>query len=251
MRSKIIYEDESVIVVHKPTGLATQTSKLGQQDLVSEIKNYLSRKRIQDTTSKNISKEPYVGLIHRLDQPVEGILVLAKNEFAAAQLSAQITKDKMKKCYYAFVYGKPEQTNGVLEDYLLKDSKTNLSKVVPKNTDNRDVKRAELMYKSIKTVDKLPGIGGECLQVTASLMDIQLKTGRHHQIRVQFAYAGIPLLGDYKYGTAESIDASREINLKNVALCAYRLDFMHPKTQKEMHMEIVPDAEIFKNINNS
>lgn len=251
MRAKIIYEDEYMIVVHKPTGLATQTSKLGQQDLISEIKNYLSGNRKQETGTKNIRKEPYVGLIHRLDQPVEGILVLAKNEFAAAQLSEQITKDKMKKCYYAFVYGKPEQTNGILENYLLKDSKTNLSKVVPKNTGSRDIKRAELMYKCIKTVDKLSSTGREGIQLAASLMDIQLKTGRHHQIRVQFAYAGIPLLGDYKYGTVDSIDTSRKINLKNVALCAYRLEFIHPKTKKEMHVEIVPEAEIFRNMNDS
>ena len=254
MRSKIIYEDESLIVVHKPSGLATQTSKLGQQDLVSEIKNYLSINSInpinkkQETGSKNKIGEPYVGLIHRLDQPVEGILVLAKNEFAAAQLSTQITKDEMKKCYYAFVYGKPKETNGIFEDYVLKDAKTNSSKVVSKNTKDRDVKRAELNYQCLKTVEKLPGISGEDVLLTASLMDIQLKTGRHHQIRVQFSHAGIPLLGDNKYGTAESIEASGKINLKNVALCAYRLEFIHPKTKKKMHIQIEPEAEIFRDL---
>lgn len=248
MRSKVIYEDEYIIAVHKPAGLATQTNKLGQQDLVSEIKNYLSIKRRQEADTKNADKEPYVGLIHRLDQPVEGIILLAKNEFAAAALSAQIAENKMKKCYYAVIYGKPEQTSGILENYLLKDTKTNLSKVVPKNPKDKNVKRAGLMYKCIRTVDKLPEIGEKSVQLTASLIDIQLKTGRHHQIRVQFAHAGIPLLGDNKYGTTESIEISRKMKLRNVALCAYQLNFVHPKTKTEMQIQIEPDTEFFRQL---
>ncbi len=248
MRSKILYEDEYMIAVHKPAGLAAQTNKLGQQDLVSEIKNYISIKRRREEDTKNTDKEPYVGLIHRLDQPVEGIILLAKNEFAAAALSAQIAENKMKKYYYAVIYGEPEQTSGVLENYLLKDRKTNLSKVVPNDPKDRNVKRAELMYQCIRTVDKLPQIGEESVQQAVSLINIQLKTGRHHQIRVQLAHAGFPLLGDNKYGTAESIEISRKMRLRNVALCAYQLNFVHPKTKKEMQMQIEPDTEIFKQL---
>lgn len=246
MRSKVIYEDEYIIAVHKPAGLAAQTNKYGQQDVVSEIKNYLSTSKRQKTDAQNAYREPYVGLIHRLDQPVEGILLLAKEESAAAALSAQIAENRMKKCYYACVYGKPEQPGGVLENYLLKDTKTNLSKVVPKNSKDRNVKRAELIYKCIRTVDNFPEIGGECVQLAASLVDIQLKTGRHHQIRVQFANRGLPLLGDYKYGTTESMEISNKMKIKNVALCAYQLNFVHPKTKQDMQIQIEPDTEILR-----
>lgn len=232
MQKNIVFEDKSMIVAYKPAGIATQTARLGQQDMVSELKNYLSGK------PENKGKgEPYLGLIHRLDQPVAGILVFAKTRQAAASLSSQITDGTFRKYYYSVIYGRPEKEQGRLEDYLYKDRKTNMSMVVTQ--DFPEAKRAVLDYKLIKTLMIL-----EVLQ-EASLMEIELFTGRHHQIRVQMANAGMPLLGDSKYGTREDKQLSREIGLKNVALCAYKLQFKHPETGKDLNFIRQPEEEIF------
>ncbi len=232
MQKNIVFEDESIIVAYKPAGIATQTARLGQQDMVSELKNYLSGK--PDNKGKG---EPYLGLVHRLDQPVAGILVFAKTKQAAAALSRQITEGAFHKYYYSVIYGRPEKERCRLEDYLYKDKKTNISVAVKK--DFPGAKKAVLDYKLIKTLMIL-----EVLQ-EASLMEIELFTGRHHQIRVQMANAGMPLLGDSKYGTAEDKQLCREIGLKNVALCAYKLLFRHPETGKEMSFTRLPEDEIF------
>jgi len=229
----IVFEDEHIIVAYKPAGIATQTARLGQQDMVSELKNYLARK------PENKGKgEPYLGLVHRLDQPVAGILAFAKTKQAAASLSKQITEGTLHKYYYAVVYGRPETENGTLSDYLYKDGKTNMSMVVKK--DFPDAKEARLSYMEKKTLMVLEA------QQEATLMEIELFTGRHHQIRVQMANADMPLLGDSKYGTEESKEFSREIGCRNVALCACKLVFKHPITNKEVCFEKEPEEEIFK-----
>ena len=232
MQKNIVFEDEHLIVAYKPAGIATQTARIGQQDMVSELKNYLSRK------PENKGKgEPYLGLVHRLDQPVSGILVFGKTRQAAASLSRQITDGTFHKYYYAVIYGKPKNEKGRLTDYLYKDGRTNMSMIVQK--DFPEAKKAVLNYKLEKTLMVL-----EVLQ-EASLMEIELLTGRHHQIRVQMANAGMPLLGDSKYGTETDKHFSREIGCKNVALCAYKLKFRHPKTGKEISFERKPEWEIF------
>lgn len=232
MQKNIVFEDEHVIVAYKPAGIATQTARLGQQDMVSELKNYLARK------PENKGKgAPYLGLVHRLDQPVAGILVFAKTKQAAASLSKQITDGTFHKYYYALVYGRPKTKQVVLEDYLYKDSKTNMSSVVTKDTP--EAKAAKLCYNWKETL-----MVWEAMQ-EASLVEIELFTGRHHQIRVQMAYAGLPLLGDSKYGTEESRYFSKEIGCRNVALCACRLEFKHPKTGKDVNFVKKPDDEIF------
>ena len=233
MLKNIVFEDEHIIVAYKPAGIATQTARLGQQDMVSELKNYLARK------PENKGKgEPYLGLVHRLDQPVAGILAFAKTKQAAASLSKQITEGTFHKYYYAVVYGRPETENGTLSDYLYKDGKTNMSMVVKK--DFPDAKEARLSYMEKKTLMVLEA------QQEATLMEIELFTGRHHQIRVQMANAEMPLLGDSKYGTEESKEFSREIGCRNVALCACKLVFKHPATNKEVCFEKDPEEEIFK-----
>ena len=105
----ILYEDNDILVAYKPAGIATQTARVGQQDMVSELKNYLAVKE---------KKEPYLGLVHRLDQPVSGVLVFAKNKKAAASLTAQITNGTMKKYYYALIYGVPNKKREQLVNYL-------------------------------------------------------------------------------------------------------------------------------------
>ncbi|MDD2972362.1 MAG: RluA family pseudouridine synthase [Lachnospiraceae bacterium] len=249
MNMKILYEDEDVLVIYKPAGTATQTNRVGQQDLLSLCKNELARRAAKDGRGDKSDVEPYVALINRLDQPVEGIVLLAKNEGAARVLSEQIQKNQMKKSYYAAIFGKPITSEGVLVDYLQKDSKSNLSHIVsipegqkvPKN-----VKRSELSYKCIKTVDNSLEIGMECVKYTISFLDIQLRTGRHHQIRVQMSHAGMPLLGDGKYGSAKSIEISQKIHHRNVALCAYQLSFRHPSTREEITFTIEPEGTIFR-----
>lgn len=232
LQKNILFEDGHVIVVYKPAGIATQTARIGQQDMVSEIKNYLADK------PENAGKgQPYLGIVHRLDQPVSGILVFAKTPKAASALSRQLSDDRMSKEYYGVVYGCPDRQQETLEDYLYKDGRTNLSLVVREGFP--DARKAVLQYKLIKTLMILE----EDKEV--SLVEIHLITGRHHQIRAQLAHAGIPLLGDSKYGSPASKDISRGIGCKDTALCAFRLSFSHPVSGKKMCFEKQPEGEIF------
>ena len=232
MLKNIIFEDKHMLVAYKPAGIATQTARIGQQDMVSELKNYLAKK--PEYQGKGV---PYLGLIHRLDQPVSGILVFAKNPKAAGSLSSQLNGGGMKKYYYAVVCGKPKEETGRLEDYIYKDGKTNLSLIVKQ--DFPEAKKALLFYKEVKTLMVIE-TGQE-----ATLVEIELITGRHHQIRAQMAHAGMPLLGDSKYGSEQSKDFSRGIGCKTVALCAYKLMLKHPVTGKDMVFERQPEGEIF------
>lgn len=137
MNLKILFEDTHVIVCYKPAGVPTQTSKIGSQDMVSILKNYLYKNQKE-------KKEPYVAVIHRLDQPVEGILVFGKTPFAAKELSAQMQGAGFGKYYQAVVCGKFEEKSGKLEHYMVKDGRVNLSKVCDPSI--KDAKRAVLFY---------------------------------------------------------------------------------------------------------
>ena len=232
MKKYIVYEDRDILIAYKPAGIATQTARLGQQDMVSELKNYLSGQ-----PQYRGKGEPYLGLVHRLDQPVAGILVFGKTKEAAASLSRQIAEGKLHKYYYAVIYGRPEKKKGTLCDYLYKDGKTNMSRIVAE--DFPQAKKARLSYRCVNTLMALE------MQEEISLMEIELFTGRHHQIRVQMAHAGMPLLGDSKYGSEEDKEFSRQIGVKNVALCAFRLQFIHPATGKNVKFERMPEEEIF------
>ena len=206
---EIIYEDKDIIVCHKPAGIPTQSSRIGTKDMVSILKNHL----IKNTAKKTASREPYLAVIHRLDQPVEGLLVFAKTPAAAKELSRQLTTSGFGKYYRAQALGIFEHNKGTLEDYLVKDGRTNTSRVCEENVP--DAKYARLHYKVIHT-DTLPS--GEPF----SQLEIHLDTGRHHQIRVQFASRQLPLLGDIRYGCKDP--------LCDVALWSYRLGLRHPKT---------------------
>lgn len=232
----VIFEDENIIVAYKPAGIATQTARLGQQDMVSELKNYLVKK--PEYKGKG---EPYLGIIHRLDQPVCGILVFAKTKQAATELSRQITDGRMQKYYYAVIYGLPVKEQDRLEDYLYKDGKTNQSVIV--KADFPGAKKAILDYRLVGTLMAF----GESLSASheISLMEIKLVTGRHHQIRAQMAHAGMPLLGDSKYGNQKSRNLSQETGCRNVALYAYKLEFYHPVSKEKIVFEKQPEEEIF------
>lgn len=219
MGLNIIFEDEQILVVKKDAGIPVQAGRMRMMDLQGLIKNELYKRN-------RSGGEPYLGLIHRLDQPVEGVMVFAKTPAVAAELSRQVTDGRMKKHYLALLCGKPSQNSGTLVDYLLKDGRTNTSSVVKKGV--KDAKRSELNYKVLKS--------GK----TTTLVEVELLTGRHHQIRVQMANAGWPLYGDTKYNPKFQ-DTTEYVQ---TALCAYKLSFVHPKSKKVMEFCIKPDNSL-------
>ena len=219
MQLNIIYEDKDILICFKPAGIATQTAKLSSQDMVSLLKNYLAK--------QSGSKSPYVGVIHRLDQPVSGLLVFAKNQKAAASLSRQIQDGNANKDYIALCAGTFEEKNGTLVHYIAKDSTTKLAKIMDRagqkeNADELLYKKAILSYEVEREFED------------SSIIKVHLQTGRFHQIRAQFSFIGNALLGDGKYGSAVSRELSMKKRIRNIALCANRLVLKHPTSGKEM-----------------
>lgn len=239
MRVKVIFEDKDIIVIYKPAGLATQTAQVGQKDAVSELKNYFAKQQ------SKANGQPYLGIIHRLDQPVEGLLVFAKNRKAAASLTSQLSGNAdglLNKQYYAVVCGKPIEKAGKLVDYLDKDE-IGRAVIVPCETakeskEDGNGKVAILHYRQKGTAKSLSG-------ESFSLLDVTIETGRFHQIRAQLAHAGMPILGDKKYGDERSRLLSEELHIRNVALCAYSLEFVHPVTGARKSFLIQPESDVF------
>lgn len=215
----IIYEDSKIIVVEKEAGNLTQSGKSFDLDLTSEVLAYRRKK----------GEDVYAALINRLDRPVSGLVLFAKNKSEAARLSKQMQQGGFCKQYYAVVCGKLPESCGTFVDYLVKDAVSNVSRTAHENESG--AKRAELRYEVIEEYN----IENDVF----SLVRIELVTGRHHQIRVQFAARGLPILGDGKYGGAVSQRQNPQsqshqqkagsdvpgINLKRgeIALCAYSL----------------------------
>ena len=227
----ILYEDEAVLVVWKPVGMESQSGRGFDADMVSEIKRYLSTKKAVDNHNLSTKPvEPYVGVIHRLDKPVSGVMVYAKTKNAAASLSKQVAEGKMHKKYLAVLCGKPVDNVEKYVDYLLKDGKTNTSRIVDKSV--AGAKRAELEYQILEKKEQEDG-------TVCSLVEIHLHTGRHHQIRVQFAAHGTPLVGDTKYGAPAAASVGRA-RREPLALCAVRLSFLHPVTGERMEFSTEP-----------
>ena len=193
----IIYEDNHLLVVEKPINIPVCEDITNDIDLLTILKNYLKEKY-------NKPGNVYLGLVHRLDRPVGGVMVFAKTSKAASRLSNQIRENKLSKVYYAVITNNIEE-KGVLTDYLIKDSKTNTSFVTTKGKGKLSV----LNYEVINKKDNL------------SLVKINLKTGRSHQIRVQFSSRGNPWYGDKKYNKNTSLDSQ-------IALFAKTLSFYHP-----------------------
>lgn len=210
----ILYEDQYLLVCHKLPRIATQTSRIGEKDMVSLLKNYLYQKSLK-------KQEPYLAVIHRLDQMVEGVLVFAKTPFAAKELSRQLQQKEFGKQYKAIVCKSPSEKSGTLINFMIKDKKSNTSRIC--NEQDAGAKKAILHY---EVVD-------ENKDGTA-IVHIYLETGRHHQIRVQLANIGCGIMGDAKYN-AGNYDREK---WDKIALCAYRLRFIHPKTKKEMVFEL-------------
>ncbi len=210
-RYKILYEDEALFVLWKAAGVPVQSARISLPDVMSLLRNTLLERGVRD---------PYLGLVNRLDQPVEGLFLAAKEEAAAADLCRQVKEHiHMEKWYQAVLCGKLSKKKGVLVDYLRKDSRTNTSGVVMAGA--KDAKKCELSYEVLREWED------------RSLVKIRLLTGRHHQIRVQFAHAGAPVAGDQKYGKAEG-------GRGQLLLCASELRFRHPRTGESMHFQAEP-----------
>lgn len=210
----VIYEDNHIIVVEKIVNVPSQGDKTGDEDMLTIIKNYLKEKY-------NKPGDVYLGLVHRLDRPVGGVMVFAKTSKAAARLSEQVREKNLSKRYLVIVDGKFEKEEGTFEDYLLKNERTNTSKVVSENTKN--AKFASLDYKVIKYNE----------EINLSVVEVNLHTGRHHQIRLQFASRGHSVYGDQKYGTRG--------RGKQICLWAYELEFNHPTTKERLKFKCLPE----------
>lgn len=221
VKDYIIYEDKEILVCHKPAGIAVQSAGVGNMDLESLLKNYIAQKQP--------GKIPYLGVIHRLDQPVEGVIVFALNPKAAAALNRQMTSGQVRKIYLAVTAGTVLEEKGKLENWLKKDNRTNTSQVTEEG--NKNAKKAVLYWKVLQTK--------EIQRQKRSLLQIRLETGRHHQIRVQMAHAGMPLLGDRKY----NLEESGRIPL---CLCSAVLEIKHPVTGKKMKFQVKPSGEGFQ-----
>lgn len=237
MKTQVIYEDEDILVVHKPAGIATQTAQVGQQDVVSELKNYLAKSK---------GTQPYLGIVHRLDQPVEGLLVFAKSKQSAAALAAQLSgaagdeTKTLNKRYYGIFCGKTDKKEQELVDYLYKDFSGRAVVAKPgAEQKEKQAKRAVLRYRVLQEV--------EVMGIPLSLADIRIDTGRFHQIRAQMANGGMCLLGDLKYGNAESLTVSKQLGVLNVALCACELEFLHPIKKEKLSFRIIPQEKVFSN----
>ena len=220
-------------------------------DMESLLRNYLAAK----------GETPFIGIIHRLDQPVEGVMVFGKTKEATAELNRQMQKNGFGKYYLTVVYGKAEPKEGQLIDFLKKDGRSNTSSVVKQGP--ADAKRAALTYRvlqysTLDDRDDRDGRDGKAASGAGtadgtsekteaaeeiSLLEVKLETGRHHQIRVQMSHHGWPLVGDRKYGRKnESLPGMRSIPL---ALCSYRLEFLHPTSKKKMQFQITPEGQAF------
>lgn len=230
MELTILFEDEHILVCEKPSGVPSQSDKSSDFDMVNALKNYV----YENGTGKG---QPYIGLVHRLDRPVGGIMVFAKSPFAAKELSKQIQLREMKKYYYALITADLSSEIGAgkkhLVDYLVKDGKGNLSKVTTQKDKNG--KKAELYYQVLD-------VKKDILSENVSLVEIELLTGRHHQIRVQMKEHVGGLLGDTKYNSFEQ----EQKGWREIALFAYKLEFKHPKTKKVLSFSKQPEGSVWQ-----
>ena len=202
---KIIYEDNHLLVVEKPINIAVQKDSSNDLDLQTMLKDYLKEKY-------NKAGNVYLGIVHRLDRPVGGVMVFAKTSKAASRLSEQVRNNQLKKVYYAVVENKFKEKTGTYKD-LIDRLDNGDSEISSKG------KEAELDYSVVEEKDG------------KSLVKVNLKTGRHHQIRVQFASRGHSLVGDQRYGVQDN---------KQLCLYSYNLTFTHPTTKEELTFNNYP-----------
>lgn len=213
----IIYEDNHIIVVNKKVGEIVQGDKTGDKPLVDLLKEYLKEKY-------NKPGNVFCGVVHRIDRPVSGLLVFAKTSKALTRLNEMLRKGEIHKSYRALVSGKPNPAEGRLENYLVSDGRIN--KTFVSDESNPEAKKSVLEYRLLEEGDRY------------SLLEINLLTGRKHQIRAQLAAAGHPIKGDLKYGSRRSNPDG------GISLQSARLDFIHPVSKQHLVFD-VPDPISF------
>lgn len=211
----ILFEDNHILVVFKPAGYLSQGDHTGEVDMITFLKAWLKEKYQKPG-------KVYLGLVHRLDRMTSGVMVFAKTSKAASRINEQIRKLAFHKKYYALVEGKVNYDNKpiILENYLTK----NEEKVISYVSDQATGKLAKLTFSLVKEIDNI------------SLLDINLITGRHHQIRCQLSYYGHPIIGDSLYGAKDRT---------SMALCAYEISFKHPITQEHLVFTSYPKGGIW------
>lgn len=216
MSLQILYEDNHLIAVYKPAGILVQGDDTGDPTLMDEVKYYLK-------TKYHKLGKVFLGLVHRLDRPVQGIILFAKTSKGASRLSEQWRNHSVEKIYHALVIGKPKQQRDTLVHFLQKEEKNN--KVTISETEQKDFLRVELSYEVVKSNGKF------------SLLKIKLGTGRSHQIRAQLSAIGCPIVGDVKYGAAEPLSD------KSLALAATSLSFMTATGEEKKVVTVeIPEA---------
>lgn len=208
---KVLYEDNHLIAVEKPAGMLVQGDETGDICLIDMVKQYLKEKY-------NKPGQVFLGLLHRLDRPVSGVILFAKTSKGASRLSEQFRLHQTKKIYQALVEGVPKKSQSILIHYVKKDPAKN--KVTVYSNPTGDAQYAELSYVVLKSNEK------------NALLEIQLKTGRPHQIRAQLSTIGCPIVGDLKYG------ASKPLPDKSLRLCAISLEFKPATKDEKVKVEI-------------
>ena len=214
---KVLFEDNHLLVVEKPPNMAVQADISGDRDLLTTLKAYIKEKY-------NKPGDAFLGLVHRLDRPVGGVMVFARTSKAAARISEQMRSRTIQKIYLAIVEGLTDSLHGILKDYLLKDHNNNTVSVVSKNT--KGSQEAILQYQVLSQREG------------KTLLKIILETGRAHQIRVQLSNIGHPLMGDIKYG-----QKGKKGFTKSLALWSYSLSFNHPIKNENLNFISIPPKQ--------
>ncbi|WP_162053811.1 RluA family pseudouridine synthase [Pontibacter pamirensis] len=213
MMLEILYEDNHVLAVNKPAGLLVHGDETGDTTLADLAKEYIREKY-------NKPGNVFIGVVHRLDRPVSGVILLAKTSKALARLNELFRSKKTKKTYWAVVQNRPAQEEGTLVHWLVKDSAKNITKAYAK--ENKSGQRSELNYKLLSA------------QQNKYLLEVNPITGRSHQIRVQLASMRCPILGDLKYGAPQPLPD------KSIALHARQLQFEHPTLKTPVTVSALP-----------
>ena len=209
---KILYEDKYLLVCEKPVGVESQKSSSGKDDMPTLLSAHRAEK----------GEDTHIGVVHRLDTATGGVMIYSKREDMTGKLSALVQSGDYKKTYLAAVHGAPSEESGEMRDLLYHDKMKNKSFVCAK--ERKGVKEAILNYRVLETIEMETGI--------MSLVEIELVTGRTHQIRVQFASRKMPLVGDGKYGSRD--------NRATCALWSHKVEFIHPITKKKVLAESMP-----------
>lgn len=216
---EVIYEDNHIIIVNKRSGEIVQGDKTGDVPLSEVVKNYLKEKY-------NKPGNVFCGVVHRIDRPTSGLVIFAKTSKALSRLNEMLRKREIHKTYLAVIEGKREKKEDTLTSYLVSKEHNNKTYIAPQNA--QGAQKAQLIYKVIGEGEKY------------SLLEINLLTGRKHQIRCQFAATGTPIKGDLKYG------AKRSNPDGGISLMAWKLEFTHPVSKKQLIVKApLPDDKLW------